>query len=409
MYQYRILIKITGSIAAYKSAYLISKLVQNGFEVKAVATEYALKFIGKATLEGLTGSKVYTDSFEEGEMMNHINLVKWADLAIVCPATANTINKLSNGIGDNLVTSLFLAHDWAKPYIIAPAMNTNMYEHPATKESLKKLEEWGVKVLRTSEGYLACGDIGKGKLLEPDEIFKEIISVLEKKNEKKLKVVITSGGTKESIDGVRFISNLSTGKTGSSIAEHFSKRNHKVTFLYSEGSLLPQGKFNQISFVSFIDLDEKLKNILSTEKFDAIIHLVAVGDYSPTLIEIGQSKYQLPLKEKLNSRNEEIILHLKPNKKILTSLRSYSINKGIRIIAFKLTDTSDKVERESAVHKLFEESSPDFVILNDKNDRDKNNFQRAFTIYKHNIKIDECETSDQLAASIEKLLSTEIN
>ncbi|MCK9211489.1 MAG: phosphopantothenoylcysteine decarboxylase, partial [Ignavibacteriaceae bacterium] len=123
MSNYKILFKITGSIAAYKSAYLISILVQNGFEVKVVATDYALKFIGKATLEGLTGNKVFTDSFEEGEMMSHINLNKWADLTIICPATANTINKLAAGIADNLLTSLFLAHDRNKPYLIAPAMN----------------------------------------------------------------------------------------------------------------------------------------------------------------------------------------------------------------------------------------------------------------------------------------------
>jgi len=199
MSNYKILFKITGSIAAYKSAYLISKLVQNGFEVKVVATDYALKFIGKATLEGLTGNKVFTDSFEEGEMMSHINLNKWADLTIICPATANTINKLAVGIADNLLTSLFLAHDRTKPYLIAPAMNTLMYEHPATQASLKKLKEWGAQILPTSEGYLACGDTGKGKLLEPDVIYEYILSAL-KKNEthekRKLKILITSGGTK---------------------------------------------------------------------------------------------------------------------------------------------------------------------------------------------------------------------
>lgn len=409
MFHYKILIKITGSIAAYKSAYLISKLVQNGFEVKVVATDYALKFIGKATLEGLTGSHVYTDSFEEGEMMSHINLIKWADLVIVCPASANTINKLANGIGDNLVTSLFLAHDWSKPYLVAPAMNTNMYEHPATKESLKKLEEWNVTILPTNEGYLACGDIGKGKLLEPDEIYNKIIETLEKKSESKLNILITSGGTKESIDGIRFITNLSTGKTGLSIAEYFIKQNHDVTFLYSEGSKLPETDCNKVSYFSFDNLNDKLRELLSSKNYNAVIHLAAVGDYSPTLIKIGKDKFQLPLHEKLSSINDEVILHLKPNKKILNSLREYSCNKGIKIIAFKLTDTQDRVERENAVKKIFDESSPDFVILNDKNDRDENNFQRFFSIYHKSIKIEECETSNQLAVSVEKLISTEIN
>src|SRR4030043_2048298 len=132
MSKYKILLKITGSIAAYKSAYLISKLVQNNCEVKVAAIDSALKFIGKATLEGLTSYPVYTDSFEEGQMMSHINLVKWADLTLIAPATANTINKIAAGISDNLVSSLFLAHARKKPYLIAPAMNTAMYEHPAT-------------------------------------------------------------------------------------------------------------------------------------------------------------------------------------------------------------------------------------------------------------------------------------
>ncbi|HHH52247.1 MAG TPA: bifunctional phosphopantothenoylcysteine decarboxylase/phosphopantothenate--cysteine ligase CoaBC, partial [Bacteroidetes bacterium] len=146
MLKNKILIKITGSIAAYKSAYLISKLVQNGFEVNVVVTNDALNFIGEATIEGLTGNEVYTDLYESGKMMSHINLMKWADLIIVVPATANTINKFANGIGDNLITSLFLAFDFSKPYLIAPAMNTNMLLHPSTQKSFSKLNNWGIKI-----------------------------------------------------------------------------------------------------------------------------------------------------------------------------------------------------------------------------------------------------------------------
>src|SRR3989339_19375 len=126
MSNYKILIKLTGSIAAYKTAYLISKLVQSGHEVQTVATEAALRFVGKATLEGLSGRPVYTDTFAERKMMGHINLAKWADITLLAPASANTINKMANGIADNLVTSLFLAHDWSKPYLVVPAMNTAM-------------------------------------------------------------------------------------------------------------------------------------------------------------------------------------------------------------------------------------------------------------------------------------------
>lgn len=153
MSKYKILFQISGSIAAYKSAYLISKLVQNNFEVQTVVTQSALQFIGKATLEGLTGKPVLMDTFEESNMMSHIELMKWADLIILAPASANTINKMANGIADNLVTSLFLAHKWDKPYLIAPAMNSAMFKHPATQKSLQTLIDWGIIVLPTDAGY----------------------------------------------------------------------------------------------------------------------------------------------------------------------------------------------------------------------------------------------------------------
>lgn len=208
MSKYKILFKLTDSIAAYKSAYLISKLVQNNFEVQIVVSDSALQFIGKATLEGLTGKEVISDTFENGKMMSHINLIKWADIVLLCPASANTINKMANGIADNLITTLFLAHDWNKPYIIAPAMNSKMYNHPITKNSLNKLESIGVKVLPTDSGYLACGDVGEGKLLDPDLIYNYLISTLVKNEKNSGNVLITAGATREYINGVRFIQTL---------------------------------------------------------------------------------------------------------------------------------------------------------------------------------------------------------
>ena len=153
----KILLKITGSIAAYKTGTLISKLIQEGCEVQTVATKSALEFIGPGTLEGLTGNPVLSDVFETGRMMDHIRLTKWADITVLAPASANTLNRMAAGIGDSSVTALFLAHDWAKPYVIAPAMNTKMLNHPATKRSLKTLQSWGAHILPTASGYLACG------------------------------------------------------------------------------------------------------------------------------------------------------------------------------------------------------------------------------------------------------------
>jgi phosphopantothenoylcysteine decarboxylase/phosphopantothenate--cysteine ligase len=425
MSNYKILFKITGSIAAYKSAFLISKLVQSGCDIKVVATESALKFVGKATLEGLTGHAVYTDSFEEGEMMSHINLMKWADLIIICPATANTINKLANGIGDNLLTSLFLAFDWTKPYLIAPAMNTKMYEHPATKNSLKKLAEWGVKILPTNEGYLACGDTGKGKLLEPDEIYDQIFRALKEakylpKAEnngiakqinpegKRLKILITSGGTKENIDGIRYLSNLSTGKTGAAIAGYFSQNNHNVTLLHAIDSAIPQNNCEIITYFSFSELDDKLKLFLGKYKYDAVIHLAAVGDYSVDTMETDGKLVSLPLSKKLDSDNNLITLHLKRNKKIISRIKSYSKNKNIIVVGFKLTNTIDLDQRFKAVHKLIKESHCNYVVQNDKNERTSENIQANFTIYNKIRKIDECYSPDELSEQLETLLLKDI-
>ncbi|MHB8929921.1 MAG: bifunctional phosphopantothenoylcysteine decarboxylase/phosphopantothenate--cysteine ligase CoaBC [Melioribacteraceae bacterium] len=406
MSKYKILFGITGSIAAYKSAYLISKLLQNDFEVKVIATENSLKFIGKATLEGLTGHSVYTDSFAEGEMMNHINLVKWADLTIVCPASANTINKMANGIADNLLTSLFLAHDLTKPFLIAPAMNTLMYQHPATQSSLKKLEEWGVKILPTAEGYLACGDIGKGKLLEPDEIFKYILDSIPKKVTpvRRLKVLVTAGGTKESIDGVRFITNLSTGRTGVVIANYFSRNGHAVTCLLAKHVTITPSGCDKILFESFNDLNQKLECVLSENDFDCVIHLAAVSDYSLETIELNGKKLLALVDKKIDSENERLVLNLKRNFKIADRLKSYSKNKNILLIVFKFTNTFDGEERNRAVKKLMNSSNSDYVVSNDQSNRTSDDVQNNFTIFDKDMKSFPAVNAEELSRNLEHLL-----
>ena len=174
MAKQNILVQFSGSIACYKTCSLISKLVQNGFDVQTTATDSALQFIGTATLEGLTGHPVRTNVFQAGQMMDHINLVKWADLIILCPASANSINRLSQGLADDWIGSIFLANNFRKPYWIAPAMNTQMYHHPATQASLKILKEWGATIFDTATGQLACGDMGEGKLIDPEIIYDRI-------------------------------------------------------------------------------------------------------------------------------------------------------------------------------------------------------------------------------------------
>lgn len=175
----KILFQLTGSIACYKACVVISRLVQAGCDVKTVCTPNALKFIGKSTLEGLTHHSVYVDTFEDRLALEHVELTKWMDLAIVCPATANVVNKLAAGVADDFLTTLFLAWDRKKPYLVAPAMNKNMWAHPATSRSVKTLAEWGVTVLGTAKGYQACGDIGEGRLLEPADLYLEIRKALQ--------------------------------------------------------------------------------------------------------------------------------------------------------------------------------------------------------------------------------------
>jgi len=169
-----IVFMLSGSIACFKAASLVSSLVKEDANVKCLMSPSATKFIGKATLEGLTGEKVIESDFIEGEVMSHINLVKWGDLFILCPATAIKINELAQGVGSGIINSLFLAFDFKSPFFIAPAMNTQMLNHPATQSSIKKLTSYGITVLGTGSGKLACKDEGKGRLLESEEILKVI-------------------------------------------------------------------------------------------------------------------------------------------------------------------------------------------------------------------------------------------
>ena len=166
-----IVLMTSGSISAFKAATLASLLVKNGFEVQAVASEGGRRFLGDPTLEGLTGRPVLSDQFERGRALDHIKLADWADLLVLYPASANRITRLRAGLADDLIGSLFLADNFRKPWWIAPAMNSHMYAHPAVADALSVLEGWGCRVLPTGEGRLACGTVGYGRLLEPENVF----------------------------------------------------------------------------------------------------------------------------------------------------------------------------------------------------------------------------------------------
>lgn len=175
-----VLFLLSGSIACYKACTAISRLTQAGVTVQTVATTAALRFVGAPTLEGLSGRPVFADLFEHGRALDHIDLARAADLAIVCPATANTINRLAAGLADDVIGTLFLAWELKqKPWWIAPAMNGQMWNHPSTGDSLTKLRGWGVRVLDPADGAHACGETGPGRLLEPEQITAEILTALD--------------------------------------------------------------------------------------------------------------------------------------------------------------------------------------------------------------------------------------
>ncbi len=366
----KILVLISGSIAAYKACYLISKLVQNNFEVKVAASNSALNFIGQASLEGLSNNKVSCDTFENGGAMEHINLIRWADLIICAPATANFINKLSNGIGDDLLSTIALAHDFKKPFLICPAMNTQMYLNPITQKSVKNLREYGFNILETQSGVLACGEIGLGKLLDPDLIFEEIIkqipidaNIKKPITQKGKKILICSGGTIEKIDNVRAIHNISTGKTGAKLAEILYGLGHEIHFIGAQNGAMPIDLNSKNTFTDFKSLEHILFEKIEKNEFDLIIQCAAISDYSVKEI-ISNNGQIIENNGKISSSEDEIKIVLAKNPKLLNQIKTRSLAKNTKLIGFKLTENSDDKSILNAINKQFEEANCDYIVQN---------------------------------------------
>lgn len=363
----KILMIMTGSIACFKACGIISKLVQLGHQVQVVASPSALHFVGAATIEGLSGNKVHGDLWESGTMMSHIHLVRWADLILVAPATANYVNRIANGVGDDLTTTLFLAHDFKKPFLIAPAMNTSMYLHPVTQKSVNYLKSLGIKMLETASGVLACGEVGLGKLLEIDEIAREVQKELAQENQtvvqastraqsaSKLpatKVFVTGGGTRVPIDSVRSLTNVSTGETAAILVDHLYALGFEVTFLRSRSAIKQNSDINVTEFDDFKEFEDNFKKCLKSEKPAIVIHLAAVSDFV-----LGKSN-----KGKMDS-SKDVVLRLKKTPKLVNLVKK--ISPKSTLVAFKLTDFKKKADRLSAVQKLFQTSHADLIVQND--------------------------------------------
>ncbi len=395
-----LVVVLTGSIAGAKACDVISRLVQRGHHVRCVATEAALRFVGPATLEGLTGAVPLTDLFAPGAALEHIELTRWADAVLVCPATANTLNRFAAGMADDLPGALFLAHDRRKPWLVAPAMNPAMWAHPATQAAVAQLTAWGVRVLPVAEGRTACGEVGEGRMSEPAEIVAATEAALARPA-RRLRVLITSGGTQEPIDGVRVLTNTSTGATGARLAEHFARSGHEVTLLRARGSVRPEAGCAEETFVSFADLDGALSRLLVAGRFDAVIHAAAVSDFSVELVdERGDGRASAGGKLETESPP---LLRLRPLPKLLDTLRARSAA-PLRVVAFKLTHGATPGEAMGAVRALFARARPDAVVHNDLTARGATAGDFPATLHLAEGRAQPCATRGELALALERWL-----
>lgn len=400
----KIVFILTGSIAGYKACEAISRLIQRGHRVRAVATETALRFVGKATLEGLTGERVLSDMFAPGAALDHISLTRWADLVIVCPATAHTLNRFAAGLADDLVGALFLAHDRAKPFLVAPAMNPAMWRHPATVAAAARLQGWGVHVVPVGEGLTACGEKGEGRLAEPMDIVRTIEARLARPM-RRLRILVTSGATAEPIDAVRVLTNTSTGRTGAGIAGHLAGGGHEVMLLRARGTAAAAAPCREQTFFSFSEFAAALGQLLAEEHFDAVIHAAAVTDFGIESVEVGGIAQ--PVADLKLDSGTAPVLRLKKNRKLIEELRARSRNPAIQVVAFKLTKGATEAGAAAAVADLFERSGADLVVHNDLATRAGPDAFPADIYRRGPVLAAHCPSRAELAPVLERLLSSQ--
>ena len=304
-----ILLGVTGGIAAYKSANLASLLVKAGAEVRVIMTENATNFITPTTFETLTGHKCITDTFDRNFefKVEHISLAQKADAIIIAPATANIIAKLAHGIADDMLTTTVLASK--APKIISPAMNTAMFENPITQDNISTLKKYGMTIIEPAQGLLACGDIGAGKMPEPEVILQYILKACAfKKDMAGLKVLVTAGSTQEAIDPVRYITNHSTGKMGYNIAKACMLRGADVTLVSGVTNLTPPMFIDVINIKSAEEMYQAVHS--KAKDMDIIIKAAAVADYRPSNVS----------DEKMKKSDDEMSISLERTHDILKSL-----------------------------------------------------------------------------------------
>ena len=345
----KIILGVTGSIAAYKASTLIRLLIKQGAEIKVIMTKDAHHFITPLTLGTLSKNAVLTEfvANNQGEWNNHVSLGLWADMMLIAPATANTIAKMANGLCDNLLLATYLS---AKCNVyIAPAMDLDMYAHPSTQLNLQKLRDYGHTVLPVANGELASGLVGQGRMIEPQEIVDFLLHNTQTSRKLKgKKVLVTAGPTYESIDPVRFIGNHSSGKMGFALAENFARLGADVTLITGPTEIILSNKFiKRIDVTSANEMFEKTVNAF--EKSDIAVMSAAVADYTPEKVSIS----------KIKKSGDELSLKLKKTKDILAELGRKKNKKQV-LVGFALETDN---ELENALKKLHAKNL-DFIVLN---------------------------------------------
>jgi phosphopantothenoylcysteine decarboxylase/phosphopantothenate--cysteine ligase len=346
----KILIGVTGSIAAYKTTYLVRLLVKAGAEVKVIMTHSAKDFVSTLTLSTLSKNPVLVDLFDQQSWANHVMLGRWADVMVVAPLSCNTLAKMAHGLCDNLLLAVYLSATC--PIVVAPAMDEDMWHHASTKENLKKIESFGNKIIPVEKGELASGLYGDGRMSEPETIIQFLSEhfFIDKTLSGK-KVFVSAGPTYEPIDPVRFIGNHSSGKMGVAIANKFYNRGAEVTLIAGPVNIeLPKG----IKIIKVNTADEMyVACVKAFENSDIGIMAAAVADYTPERKE----------REKIKKNGKELLLHLKQTPDILAALGEQKKNNQV-LVGFAL-ETID--EQKNALEKL-KKKNADLIVLNSLND-----------------------------------------
>lgn len=349
MHRKKILLGITGSIAAYKAPVLVRQLLKAGAEVNVVMTPAAADFVSPLVLGTLSRNKVLVHLFKEDTWANHVQAGRWADAMLIAPLSCNTLSKMASGACDNLLLATYLSA--ACPVIAAPAMDDDMWHHPATKTNLRTIEGHGCAVIPVAYGELASGLTGDGRMAEPGEIVTYMQAFFAKQESLKgKKALVTAGPTYEAIDPVRFIGNHSSGKMGMAIAEELSKRGADVTLVC--GPVSSSRKLDKIQRIDVTSAEE-MYNACHGIAYDVAVMAAAVADYTPVAVA----------DKKIKKSNGELSLSLKKTKDILASLGSQK-KAGQVLVGFALETDN---ERENALKKL-KEKAADLIVLNSLQD-----------------------------------------